>query len=54
MEQAKSLTEYRILWWLSLLAIFNGVVMVIHYECFVKPDYWNPEDKQQQNTHNKK
>ena len=38
-------TECRIYWWLGLLAIINGLLLVIHNEFFVKPDYWKPKDK---------
>ena len=38
-------TQSKIFWWLSLFALFNGVLLVIHNEFFVKPDYWKPEDK---------
>jgi hypothetical protein len=48
-----SAVECKFLWWLGLLALINSLLLVIHYECFVKPDYWKPEDKQE-DTQNKK
>ena len=41
-----SAVECKFLWWFGLLALINGILITIHYEFFVKPDYWKPEDKE--------
>lgn len=37
---------HRLLWWVGVGAVLNGILMTIMYECVVKMDYWKPNDDQ--------